>query len=354
MIATLCFLFLACGGGGGSNTSGAAPTLTTQPLSQTVTAPGNATFTVAATGSPSLSYQWNLGGTAIPNATSASYTTPATPAGSYSYTCTVTNAFGSTISNQAILRVTAITPVGPPSADQVGPRVALTSATGGTLAAGNYSGKTYTSAVSCAATGVYNFTDCEFQVGFGVVFGGNSITRTVTLDHCRIATNGIYFEDGGQKNWVIKWCDVRGNGQALRPKGLTIYDNVTPTPFVVEDSIVSISELGSPVAHVEAMQCLGGNLMTFSRVRFITLEPYKDSVTGQTASINNTSGNTLFEDCEFLEENAFYYTVYSNGADVVFQNCRLVKGIAGYVYPSSAVKATFEGCTDIVSGLPIP
>src|SRR4029077_14776994 len=60
------------------NTAPVAPTITTQPVNQTVTAGQTATFTVAATGTAPLSYQWRKNGTAISGATSSTYTTPAT------------------------------------------------------------------------------------------------------------------------------------------------------------------------------------------------------------------------------------------------------------------------------------
>src|SRR6266576_3811142 len=54
-------------------------TITTQPVSQSVTIGQTATFSVTATsGSPPLSYQWQKNGAAIAAATSSSYTTPAT------------------------------------------------------------------------------------------------------------------------------------------------------------------------------------------------------------------------------------------------------------------------------------
>src|SRR5207248_5674425 len=52
-----------------------APTITTQPASQMVTAGQTATFTVTATGTAHLSFQWQKNGTAISAATAASYTT---------------------------------------------------------------------------------------------------------------------------------------------------------------------------------------------------------------------------------------------------------------------------------------
>ncbi len=49
------------------------PSITTQPASLTVTAPGAANFSVVATGDAPLSYQWKRNGVNIGGATSASY-----------------------------------------------------------------------------------------------------------------------------------------------------------------------------------------------------------------------------------------------------------------------------------------
>ncbi len=59
------------------NPAPVAPSITTQPASQTVTAGQTATFSVTATGTAPLSYQWQKNGAAISGATSSSYTTPA-------------------------------------------------------------------------------------------------------------------------------------------------------------------------------------------------------------------------------------------------------------------------------------
>src|SRR5437762_11337347 len=78
------------------NAAPLAPTITTQPASQTVTAGQTATFTVTATGTAPLSYQWQKNGTAIGAATAASYTTPATmtPASGVQSTVVVGSAVG--------------------------------------------------------------------------------------------------------------------------------------------------------------------------------------------------------------------------------------------------------------------
>ena len=71
-------LFLAgCGGGSGTTTLPTeGVTITVQPLSQTVPVSQTATFSVTATGTAPISYQWSESGSAIPGATSASYTAP--------------------------------------------------------------------------------------------------------------------------------------------------------------------------------------------------------------------------------------------------------------------------------------
>ena len=84
-----------------------APTITTQPVNQTVTAGQAASFSVAASGTAPLSYQWNKNGAAIGGATSGSYMTPATTNSDNGaqFTVVVSNASGSATSNAATLTV---------------------------------------------------------------------------------------------------------------------------------------------------------------------------------------------------------------------------------------------------------
>jgi len=84
-----------------------APTITTQPANQTVTAGQTATFSVAASGTAPLSYQWQMNAADIPGATSTSYTTPVTTTGNSGETfrVMVSNSAGSVTSNSATLTV---------------------------------------------------------------------------------------------------------------------------------------------------------------------------------------------------------------------------------------------------------
>ena len=86
-----------------------APSITTQPSAQSITAGQTATFSVAATGSTPLSYQWKKNGSNIASATSSSYTTPATSIADNGavYTVSVSNSAGTVTSNSATLTVGA-------------------------------------------------------------------------------------------------------------------------------------------------------------------------------------------------------------------------------------------------------
>jgi hypothetical protein len=89
------------------NAVAGAPTITTQPANQTVTIGQTATFSVTASGTPTLTYQWQKAGTNIGGATAASYTTPATAAtdSGTTFDVVVINSIGNVTSNSATLTV---------------------------------------------------------------------------------------------------------------------------------------------------------------------------------------------------------------------------------------------------------
>lgn len=86
-----------------------APSITTQPANQTVNAGQTATFTVVAMGSGTLTFQWQENNQTVANATTSSFTTPATTLADNGETfrVIVSDANGSTTSNEATLTVTS-------------------------------------------------------------------------------------------------------------------------------------------------------------------------------------------------------------------------------------------------------
>jgi hypothetical protein len=107
-------LTASCGGGGHGATgsvspppSSSAPAITLQPSNQSVSAGQTATFTVSATGTAPLTYQWQRNAAPIAGATAAGYTTAATTVGDSgsSFAVVVSNASGSTSSRSATLTV---------------------------------------------------------------------------------------------------------------------------------------------------------------------------------------------------------------------------------------------------------
>jgi hypothetical protein len=90
------------------------PSITTQPSNQTVTAGNTATFSAAASGSPTPTLQWQIntgsGWSNISGATSTSYATPATTLANSGtqYRAVFTNAAGSATTNAATLTVQTV------------------------------------------------------------------------------------------------------------------------------------------------------------------------------------------------------------------------------------------------------
>jgi DNA/RNA endonuclease G (NUC1) len=113
------YYYVLVSNGVGSTTSNAAaliisglpPAITTSPSSITTNAGSNATFSVTASGSPVLTYQWRKDGLTIPAATNATLTlgnVQTTNSGTYDVV--VTNSVGLATSDAAVLTVTPAAP----------------------------------------------------------------------------------------------------------------------------------------------------------------------------------------------------------------------------------------------------
>jgi sugar lactone lactonase YvrE len=105
-----------------TGTTTVAPSITTQPSSQSVSAGATATFTAGASGTPAPTYQWQKNGVALSNtgtlsgATTSTLTiTNAQSTDEGSYTVVATNTAGSVTSNAATLTVGSTPPPPPPT-----------------------------------------------------------------------------------------------------------------------------------------------------------------------------------------------------------------------------------------------
>jgi len=155
------------------------PSITTQPANRTVNAGQTATFTVAATGTGTLSYQWKKNGATIGGATSASYTTPATVASDSgaSFTVTVTASSVSVNSNAATLTVNA--PPAPPTPPSITTQPASKTV---------LSGQTATFSVSAAGT-----APMTYQWSKGGTAIGSATSASYTTPATTNADNGAQF-----------------------------------------------------------------------------------------------------------------------------------------------------------------
>ncbi len=113
--------------------SGQAPAVIQQPANATVPAGGSATFTVSASGSAPLAYQWQRNQVDIAGATAAGYTLSGAQAADSGarFRCRVSNSLGSAISQEAMLTVI---PNQPPTAKITAPAAGATYMAGQTLA----------------------------------------------------------------------------------------------------------------------------------------------------------------------------------------------------------------------------
>ncbi|HXU83619.1 MAG TPA: PQQ-dependent sugar dehydrogenase, partial [Polyangia bacterium] len=120
-----------------SGTVSQPPTITDQPDSKTVSVGQSVTFTVGASGSGTLTYQWQRNGANISGATSPSFTlaSPQLSDSGAGFRCMVKNSVGTTTSNTATLTVTS----------NKAPTATISTPAAGTLYSGgqtiSYSGK---------------------------------------------------------------------------------------------------------------------------------------------------------------------------------------------------------------------
>ena len=271
-----------------------APSITTPPSSQSVTAGQTATFTVTASGAAPLTYQWKKNGSAIGGASSASYTTPATTNSDNgaSFSVTVSNPAGNVTSNAATLTVTSV-PVAPSITTQPASRsvasgqTATFAVTASGTAALTYQWMKNGAAIGGATSASYTTpatTSSDNGASFSVIVSNNvgnvtsnAATLTVTTSTLLLNTSttslsfagvslgsnntlGVTFTNAGNSNVTVSSVSIAGagftasgisTGQILAP-GQSATLNVTFTPAaavgVTGSATVASNATNSPAA----------------------------------------------------------------------------------------------------------
>lgn len=214
------------------NAAAVAPSILTQPQSQTVTAGSGVTFSVVASGAAPLSYQWKKGTADISGATNSSYTIPATvSADAGSYFVTVSNSAGTVTSNAASLTVTTAS-----SFSFSQQPVAITRSRGETASFQvNATGGTGTVTYKWYKDGT------ALSDSFGRISGSG--TQTLVISNVGVADGGSYSATAT----TVQNSTITSNGAALTVlSGPTITRPVLDAAARVNDSATfSVSATGS-------------------------------------------------------------------------------------------------------------
>jgi invasion protein IalB len=270
-----------------------APTITTQPASQTITAGQTATFSVVASGTSPLSYQWRKNGAAINGATSASYITPAetTADNGAQFTVTVSNSAGSVTSNTAILTVNPA-PVAPSITTQPASQ---------TIA----SGQTATFSVTATGTAPLSY---QWRKNGTAIGGASSASYTTPSE--TTADNGALFSvvvsnSAGSATSSNATLTVTSSTGALNPSTTSLgFNSVNvgsnsslPVTFTnagstnITISNVSVSGAGFSASGISNGQVIGGGQTATLNVTFAPSS--SGTLNGSVTVTSNASNPTI-------------------------------------------------------------
>ncbi len=256
------------------NAAVVAPSISAQPVSRSVTVGQTSSFSVTATGTATLTYQWMQNGAAISGANAATYVTPATKttdSGSQ-FTVTVSNASGTVTSSSASLTVTAAATL-------------LLNSSSNALSFGNVNvSSTGTQNVTLTNAGNSNVTISQVLVG-GAGFNSSN-------------ASGIILSPG-QTTTLTSTFAPSANGSASG--SITVSSNATNSP-------ASISLSGTGVTAVTHSVQLSWLPATSGVTGFNT---YSSTVSGgpYTKMSSTASSNPSYTDNSVQTGRTYYYVV---------------------------------------------
>jgi sugar lactone lactonase YvrE len=364
----------------GSATTGAAtltvnsaPTVTTNPVSQNVTAGSNVTFTAAATGNPMPTVQWQVsinGGTSyasIPGATSTTLTLTGviTSQNGYMYLAVFTNSVGSATSTAATLTVNSANSTPVVTTNPVSQTVPLGSSV------------TFTAAATGNPTPTVQW---QFSTNGGAVFTNISGATSTTLMLTAVAAsmNGnqyraVFTNTAGSATTLPATLTVSGTSPAPAitsasstafPIGVsssfTVTTTGTPTPKITISMTTESPTLPAGVTFVDN----GNGTATLSGTPAAKMQNYSFTITASngvkpnatqkfTLTVGEAPMFTSSASTVFAINTATTFTIKTSGfpAAVITESGALPTGIAFTTYTNGT--ATLSGTSSASGTYPI-
>ena len=288
-----------------------APSIISQPESQSVSIGKSVTLTVAASGTAPLTYQWSKNGTAISGATAASLTfSSAAASDAGSYTVVVTNTLGTVTSAAAVLTIyTPPTITVQPTAQAV------------------VAGSTLTLSVTASGTGTLTYQ----WIKGGVAISG-ATSSTFSIANCTASDAGSY------------WVTVSIIGASVTSSTVSVTVNTPPTITSQPVSALTYDYnfyVGSrqPVLYVSA-----------NGTAPLNYQWYKNGT-----AINGAIASSYTFSYDTADQTGSYYVVISNLAGSATSNSTTVAGtprITAQPVSSSAATGTSTSFSVVASGSP--
>ena len=324
----------SCSGGPAATSDPTAPGITTQPMNETVHVGQMATFSVGASGTAPLSYQWKKNSAAISGATASSYTTPATTSADNgsTFAVVISNAAGSITSNSATLTV--------------GPNPTAPGITTEPMNETVHAGQTATFSVVASGTAPLNYQWTKNTVDItGATAASYTTPATTNADNGEafavVVSNAAGSITSNSATLTVTTGVSSGQLITLSANGQYLVNSSTGQPvFVVGDDAFDLAVMldSSQVStYLNDRASRGFNAIWVAAA---------DNVF-QSSPPKNSSGNSPFDGADFTNEDANYWanidsvlTQASSSGITVFLQPFFVGNAPGAGYYSSVLQSS--------------